>query len=68
MSGFKSNHELISDNMLKSLTIAGTPDQCILQLQKFRDTGVDLPTIQFNPVGDVIDSFKLFTNTFSEER
>ena len=68
MSGFKSNHELISDNMLKSLTIAGTPDQCILQLQKFRNTGVDLPTIQFNPVGDVIDSFKLFTNTFSEER
>ena len=68
MSGFKSNHELISDNMLKSLTIAGTPDQCILQLQKFRDIGIDLPTIQFNPVGDVIDSFKLFTNTFSEER
>jgi len=68
MSGFKSNHELISNNMLKSLTIAGTPDQCILQLQKFRGAGVDLPTIQFNPVGDVIDSFKLFTNTFSEER
>ncbi len=67
-SGFKSNHELISNNMLKSLTIAGTPDQCISQLQKFCDTGIDLPTIQFNPVGDVIDSFKLFTNTFSEER
>lgn len=67
-SGFKTNHELISDNMLKSLTIAGTPDQCISQLQKFRDTGIDLPTIQFNPVGDVIDSFKLFTSTFSEER
>jgi len=68
ISGFKSNHELISDNMLKSLTIAGTPDQCISQLQKFHDTGIDLPTIQFNPIGDVIDSFKLFTNTFSEER
>jgi hypothetical protein len=27
-----------------------------------------LPTMQFNPVGDVIDSFKLFANTFSEER
>ncbi len=67
-SGFKTNHELISDNMLTSLTIAGTPDQCISQLQKFRDIGIDLPTIQFNPVGDVIDSFKLFTSTFSEER
>ena len=67
-SGFKTNHELVSDKMLKSLTIAGTPDQCISQLQKFRDTGIDLPTIQFNPVGDVIDSFKLFTTTFTEER
>jgi alkanesulfonate monooxygenase SsuD/methylene tetrahydromethanopterin reductase-like flavin-dependent oxidoreductase (luciferase family) len=67
-SGLKSNHELISDNMLKSLTIAGTPDQCYTQLQKFRETGIDLPIIQFNPVGDVIDSFKLFTDTFSEEQ
>jgi alkanesulfonate monooxygenase SsuD/methylene tetrahydromethanopterin reductase-like flavin-dependent oxidoreductase (luciferase family) len=67
-SGFKTNYELISDSMLKSLTIAGTPDQCITQLQKFRGTGIDLPTMQFNPVGDVIDSFKLFANTFSEER
>jgi len=68
ISGFKSNHELISDNMLKSLTIVGTPDQCIAQLQKFREAGIDLPTIQFNPVGDVMDSFKLFTDTFSEEK
>lgn len=67
ISGFKSNYELISDNMLRSLTIAGTPDQCIIQLEKFRETGIDLPTIQFNPVGDVVDSFKLFVDTFSEE-
>jgi alkanesulfonate monooxygenase SsuD/methylene tetrahydromethanopterin reductase-like flavin-dependent oxidoreductase (luciferase family) len=68
MSGFRSNHELISDNMLKSLTIAGTPDQCVTQLKKFRETGIDLPTIQFNPVGNVIESFRLFTDTFSEEK
>lgn len=67
-SGFKSNHELVSDKMLNSLTIAGTPDQCIKQLQRFRETGIDLPTIQFNPVGDVIDSFRLFNETFSEEK
>jgi alkanesulfonate monooxygenase SsuD/methylene tetrahydromethanopterin reductase-like flavin-dependent oxidoreductase (luciferase family) len=66
ISGFKSNHELISDSMLRALTIAGTPNQCIEQLQKFRDTGIDLPIIQFNPVGNVVDSFKLLTNTFSE--
>lgn len=68
MSGFRSNHELITDNMLKSLTIAGTPNQCITQLKKFRETGIDLPTIQFNPVGNVIESFRLFTDTFSEEK
>ena len=68
ISGFKSNHELISDNMLNSLAISGTPDQCIKQLQKFRETGIDLPTIQFNPVGNVIDSFRQFKDTFSEER
>jgi len=68
VSGFKSNHELIPDDMLRSLTITGTPDQCTEQLQKFRETGIDLPTIQFNPVGNVMDSFKLFTNTFSEEK
>ena len=68
ISGFKSNHELIPDNMLNALTIAGTPDQCIKQLQKFRETGIDLPTIQFNPIGNVIDSFRLFKDTFSEEK
>ncbi len=67
ISGFKSNHQLIPDGMLKSLTIAGTPEQCLTQLQKFRETGIDLPTMQFNPVGDVMDSFKLFTETFSEK-
>ncbi len=67
ISGFKSNHQLIPDSMLKSLTIAGTPEQCLTQLQKFRETGIDLPIMQFNPVGDVMDSFKLFTETFSEK-
>ena len=27
-SGFKSNHELVTDSMLKSLAICGTSDQC----------------------------------------
>ncbi len=67
-SGFKSNHQLVSDKMLKALTVCGTPDQCQIQLDKFNETGIDLPIIQFNPVGDVIESFKLFVKTFSEER
>jgi alkanesulfonate monooxygenase SsuD/methylene tetrahydromethanopterin reductase-like flavin-dependent oxidoreductase (luciferase family) len=66
-SGFKSNHELVTPQMINSLTIAGDPKTCQKQLQKFRESGVDLPIIQFNPIGDVIDSLKLFSNTFFEE-
>jgi alkanesulfonate monooxygenase SsuD/methylene tetrahydromethanopterin reductase-like flavin-dependent oxidoreductase (luciferase family) len=67
-SGFDSNHELVTDKMVNSLTIAGDPENCITQLQKFKETGIDLPIIQFNPIGDVIDSFKLFSKTFFEEK
>ena len=67
-SGFDSNYELVTDKMLNSLTIAGDPETCIKQLQKFKETGIDLPIIQFNPIGDVIDSLKLFSNTFFEEK
>ena len=34
-----------------------------LQLDKFRDTGVDLPIIQFNPIGDTMESFSLLKKT-----
>jgi len=66
-SGFKSNHELVSDSMLQSLCISGSPDECRKQLQNFRETGIDLPIIQFNPVGDISDSFQLLKKTFLEE-
>jgi alkanesulfonate monooxygenase SsuD/methylene tetrahydromethanopterin reductase-like flavin-dependent oxidoreductase (luciferase family) len=66
-SGLKSNHELVSDSMLHSLAIAGTPNECKTQFKKFTDVGIDLPIIQFNPVGNTLESFKLFKNTFLEE-
>jgi len=65
-SGLKSTHELVTDDMLKELTISGTPEECKIQLDQFIQTGIDLPIIQFNPVGNVIDSFKLLVKTFSE--
>ena len=65
-SGFKSNHELVTDSMLKSLVVAGSSDECKKQFTKFVDTGINLPIIQFNPVGDTIESFNLFTKTFLE--
>jgi alkanesulfonate monooxygenase SsuD/methylene tetrahydromethanopterin reductase-like flavin-dependent oxidoreductase (luciferase family) len=67
-SGFDSNHELVTDKMINSLTITGDPENCIDQLRKFKESGVDLPIIQFNPIGDVLDSFKLFSKTFFEEK
>jgi len=66
-SGFNSNHELVSDSMLQSLCISGNPDECKKQLQNFRETGIDLPIIQFNPVGDTSESFKLLKKTFLGE-
>ena len=65
-SGFKSNHELVTDKMLNSLCIAGNPNESKKQLQKFRDSGVDLPIIQFNPIEDTKESFSLLKKTFLE--
>ena len=53
--------------MVNELCIAGTPGECKTQLRQFRETGIDLPIIQFNPTDNVEDSFNLVTRTFSEE-
>jgi len=66
-SGFKSNHELVSDSMLQSLCISGNPDECKKQLKNFCETGIDLPIIQFNPIGDTSGSFELLRKTFLEK-
>ncbi|MGQ0376095.1 MAG: LLM class flavin-dependent oxidoreductase [Nitrososphaerota archaeon] len=64
-SGLKSNYELVSDSMLNQLTVCGTPNECITQLQKFQQAGVDLPIIQFNPIDNVSESFKLLVSALS---
>ena len=66
-NGLESNHELVPESMVSELCIAGTPDECKTQLLQFRETGIDLPIIQFNPTDNVADSFNLVTTTFSEE-
>jgi alkanesulfonate monooxygenase SsuD/methylene tetrahydromethanopterin reductase-like flavin-dependent oxidoreductase (luciferase family) len=65
-SGLKSNYEFVSDTMLDQLTICGTPNECIKQLERFHDAGIDLPIIQFNPIDDVSKSFKLLVSTLSD--
>jgi len=66
-NGLQSNHELVPESMVNELCISGTPDECKTQLRQFRETGIDLPIIQFNPTDNVEDSFNLVTTTFSEE-
>ena len=66
-NGLQNNHELVPESMINELCIAGTPNECKTQLGQFRETGIDLPIIQFNPMDNVEDSFNLVTSTFSEE-
>src|SRR3972149_3587439 len=65
-SGLRSNHELVTESMLEQLCVYGTPDECIRKLKRFYQAGVNLPIIQFNPIGDVAESFNLLASTFSQ--
>jgi 5,10-methylenetetrahydromethanopterin reductase len=51
-NGLVNVHNFISDKMLTSLTIAGTKDECIKSLREFNKSGISLPIIQINPVGN----------------
>jgi len=66
-NGLDDLQELIPEKMLDDLCIAGTPATAIKKLDAFRDVGIDLPIIQFNPIGNVNESFELLTKTFSGE-
>ncbi len=65
-SGLEHVHEFVSDPMIESLTICGNPQECLSKLNKFKNAGLDLPILQFNPIDDVKESFSLLTSTFSE--
>ena len=66
-NGLESLEEHVPDNMIKALTVCGTPLECVKQIKNFTECGIDLPIIQFNPVNNVLDSFNLLTNTLSRE-
>jgi len=66
-SGFKQNHELVTDSMLHSIAISGTQEECKTKLNDFIDIGIDQPILQFNPIGNTMDSFELFKKTFLDE-
>ena len=66
-NGLDGLQEFVPEKMLDDLCIAGTPATAIKKLDAFRDVGIDLPIIQFNPIGNVNESFELLTKTFSGE-
>ena len=63
-----TNPSLVPDSMVHELAICGTPESCPEQLRRFSDSGVLHPILQFNPVGDVVESFRLACSVFSESR
>ena len=65
--GLNGLEKFVSENMLDDLCIAGTPDTANKKLDEFRNAGINLPIIQFNPIDNVRESFELLTNTFSGE-
>jgi len=63
--GLNGLEKFIPDKMLDDLCIAGTPDTAVKKLNGFREVGINLPIIQFNPIGNVRESFEILTKTFS---
>ncbi len=66
-SGLKDNHAYVSDSMVHALAICGTPNDIANKVTRFVRAGVDLPIIQFNPVGNTMESFKLLVSSLGGE-
>jgi 5,10-methylenetetrahydromethanopterin reductase len=63
-AGADSAAKYVSDRMLSSLVICGSSEECRESLSKFLSTGITLPIIQFNPIGDSESSFKEMLSAF----
>ena len=66
-NGLKDNYEFVTDEMVNSLSISGNPNDINKKIQQFVEAGVDLPILQFNPVEDVRESFKLLVKTLAND-
>lgn len=66
-TGLKENYDLVTDNMVNSLSICGSPEDVRKKILKFVEAGVDLPILQFNPVGNTRESFELLTKTLASD-
>jgi len=66
-TGFQNNYLSVPDSMVHALTICGTPENVTKKLKSFVNAGVDLPIIQFNPIGNVVESFNLLLSSLESE-
>lgn len=62
-NGLKDSHRFVTDSMVNSLSACGTPDDVRIRIREFIETGIDLPILQFNPVGAVRESLNLLVKT-----
>jgi 5,10-methylenetetrahydromethanopterin reductase len=63
-AGADNAAKYVSDRMLSSLVICGSSEECRESLSKFLSTGITLPIIQFNPIGESESSFKEMISAF----
>jgi 5,10-methylenetetrahydromethanopterin reductase len=55
-NGIENISKFVTDQMLDSLTIYGTIEDCISSLKHFVSSGISLPILQINPVKDNSES------------
>jgi 5,10-methylenetetrahydromethanopterin reductase len=56
INGIENISKFVTDNMLDSLTICGTVEDCLRSLKRFVSCGISLPILQINPVKDNSES------------
>ncbi|MHB8547200.1 MAG: LLM class flavin-dependent oxidoreductase [Nitrosotalea sp.] len=66
-NGLSGNHVFVTDDMANSLSICGTPEDVRQKILQFIEAGIDLPILQFNPVGDIKKSFELLVKTLASD-
>ncbi len=66
-NGLNGNHIFVTDDMANSLSVCGTPEDVRRRILQFVEAGIDLPILQFNPVGDVKESFELLVKTLASD-
>ncbi len=58
INGIDKAADLVPEKMLRSLAIYGNQQECVRSLRGFMATGITLPILQVNPVGNSEDSIK----------